>query len=267
MKKKTIGVLLLVASLGLSSCNLPQPPQTPAVPSPTSTLNGGMLTVTDTPSSPQSTQSTDGDSPCDNGYFPNDDGTTWTYSGQNSATGGYTRTDEVSNSTDDGFTTTTTLTKITYETEFTCTQAGIINLLAAGGWLSAFFSGPNGSVEVTPTMNTGITLPKEFKVGDTWDQYLAWNAASTKGNQNGSFNYHYTAMGLEVVTVPAGTFDAMRINATIDVELGTYQKMNGAYTVSTWWVKDVGPVKMEGSMDMPGLKFTDTLELESYDSP
>jgi hypothetical protein len=266
MAKKVL-VLSMVVILGLSSCNLPATPQTPPAPSPTSTQTGGMMAVTDTLPASQTTQAVDSGPLCDNDYFPNDDGNKWTYSGNNSATGDYTRTDEVTDSTDYGFTTTTTLTKVTYDTEFTCTEAGLINLLPAGGWLSAVFSGPSGTVEVTPTMNTGITLPKEFQPADTWDQYLAWNASSPKVNQNGSFNYHYTAMGSEVVTVPFGTFDAMRIDATIDVEMGTYQKMNGAYTTSVWWVQDIGPVKMEGSMDMPGLKFTDTLELVSYDSP
>jgi hypothetical protein len=216
---------------------------------------------------PRTTQVTDSSPLCDNDYFPSDDGTTWTYSGNNSQTGGYTRTDQVTNSTDYGFTITTTLTKVTYATEFTCTEAGLINLLPAGGWLSAIFSGPNGTVELTPTMNSGITLPKEFKPADAWNQYLAWNASGSGTNQNGSFNYHYTAMGPEVVTVPFGSFDAMRIDASIDLDMGTFQKMTGAYKTSVWWVQDIGPVKMEGSMDLPGLQFTDTLELASYDSP
>jgi hypothetical protein len=116
-------------------------------------------------------------------------------------------------------------------------------------------------------MNSGITLPKEFKPADAWNQYLAWNASSSETNQNGSFNYHYTAMEPEVVTVPFGSFDAMRIDATIDLDMGTFQKMTGANKTSVWWVQDIGPVKMEGSMDMSGLQFTDTLELVSYDSP
>jgi hypothetical protein len=73
-------------------------------------------------------------------------------------------------------------------------------------------------------------------------------------------------MGPEFVTVPFGTFDAMRIDASIDVEIG-YQKSNSTYTVSFWLVQDIGIVKMEGSMDMRGVEFTDTIELTSYDSP
>jgi hypothetical protein len=266
MAKKAL-ILSLVVTLVLSSCNLPATPQTPPAPSSTSTqVNGGMVAVTDTVPPPQTTEAADSHELCDNDYFPSDDDTTWTFSGSNSKTGDYTRTDQVTDSTDYGFIITTKLTKITYASEFTCTEAGLINLMPAMGQLSAIFSGPDGTVTVTPTMNSGITIPREFKPGDTWNQYFAWNASSPIGNENGSFNYHYTAMGPEVVTVPFGTFDAMRIDASIDVEIG-YQKSNSTYTVSFWMVQDIGIVKMEGSMDMRGVEFSDTIELVSYDSP
>jgi hypothetical protein len=266
MAKKVL-FLSMVVILALSSCNLPTSPQSPPVPSPTSTQTGGIIAVTDTVPPSQTTQGGDSSELCDNDYFPSDDDTTWTYSGDNSKTGDYTRSDQVTDSTDYGFTITTKLTKITYATEFTCTEAGLINLMPAMGQLSALFSGPDGTVTVTPTMNSGITIPREFKPGDTWNQYFAWNASSSIGNENGSFNYHYTAIGPEVVTVPFGTFDAMRIDASIDVEIGTFQKSTSTYTASFWLVQDIGLVKSEGSMEGPGLQFSDTIELVSYDSP
>lgn len=132
MAKKAL-IPLLVVILAFPSCNLPVSPQSPPVPSPTSTQSGGMFAVTDTVSPPQTTQTAESDELCDNDYFPSDDDTAWTFSGSNSKTGDYTRSDQVTDSTDYSFTITTKLTKITYATEFTCTEAGLINLMPAMG--------------------------------------------------------------------------------------------------------------------------------------
>jgi hypothetical protein len=74
-------------------------------------------------------------------------------------------------------------------------------------------------------------------------------------------------MDLEVVSVPAGNYDAMRIDMTIDVDINAPGKVTYTYTNSIWLVRDIGLVKSEGSSDQRGFEFTDVLELESFDSP
>jgi hypothetical protein len=183
--------------------------------------------------------------------------------------GNYTRVDQVTDSSDGGFTITTQLPDVTYTQEFTCTAAGLINLNPSSGDLTAMFSGPSGNVAVNRIFNSGITIPADLDsvIGDSWQQVFGWEAVSPEATNKGEFTYYFTAMGPEVVTVPLGTFDAMRIDARIEMEIGTYQKMYGTYTTSFWLVKDIGLVKSEGSLDMRGVEFTDTMELVSYDSP
>ena len=263
---KRFPALLLIFAVFVSSCNIIVP-QNPSIPSPTPTISNGMIVITDTAQFGPASTGEPGDSLCDNDYFPNDEDTAWTYSGNTSTTGSYTRTDTVTGSTDFGFTITTQLTKVTYAQEFNCAEAGLINLDSSTGDLIGIFSGPSGTVTVKRENKSGLTLPRELKPLDVWSQYITWDATGSKSSGQGSFNYHYSALGIEVVNVPYGTFDAMHINVVIDVELGAFQKMNGTYTADIWLVKDIGMVKSEGNMDMPGVKFTDSLELTSFDSP
>lgn len=262
---------LLILILALSSCNLPFPfPKLDSTPTPTATaLSGGMYASTAESTTQQAATPPSSDSLCDNDYFPSDDDTTWVFSGNNSKTGAYTRTDTVTASSDYGFTITTQLTKVNYTQEFTCTEAGLINLNPATGELTSMLSGPSGTVLVNRLYNSGITIPKDLdsQVGQLWQQVFRWEANSSDATNTGEFTYYFTAMGLEVVQVPLGTFDAMRIDANIEVEIGTFQKMSGTYKVSIWLVKNIGLVKSEGSMKMSGVDFNDSMELTSYDSP
>lgn len=201
---------------------------------------------------------------CDNDFFPSDDDATWVFKGNNSKTGAYSRTDTVTDSRGDGFTILTKLKDISYTQEFTCTEAGLINLEPAQGDFAALFSGPNGMIAVKREHNSGLTIPRDIVPESTWQQLLGWrinNPAST-----GSYTYYYTAMGLEVVTVPAGTFDAMRIDVTINAQVDTPGRMTWTYSNSIWLARDIGLVKSDGSSNLRGVEFTDTLELESYDS-
>ena len=263
--KKRLAYLATIVFLFLSACNINAPQQNSSTP--TTTATSAIIAITNTPPPGPTVTAEAGDSLCDNDYFPNDDDTAWTYAGNNSSTGSYTRTDTVTDSTDFGFTITTQLTKVTYTQEFLCTDAGLINLDSATGDLVGIFSGPSGTATVKRETKSGLTLPRNFDPLDIWNQYIAWDASGPKASGKGSFNYHFLAQGLEVVTVPYGSFDAMHLNVVIDVELGTFQKTNGTYTTDIWLVKDIGMIKSEGSMDMPGVKFSDSLELVSFDSP
>ncbi len=259
---------LMLISYTLSSCGLPAPSQ---IKSPTAspTPASVMVASTTTPQAQLTPTTETSGSPCDNDYFPSDDDATWTFAGNNSKTGDFTRTDTVTDSTDNGFTITTQLTKVSYTQEFTCTDAGLINLNPVSGELSSLLSGPSGTVVVNRNFASGITIPKDLAgaIGQSWQQVFGWEAINSDTSNKGEFTTYFTAMGLEVVHVPPGSFDAMRIDARIEIEIGTYQKTYGTYTTSIWLGKDVGLLKSEGSMKMPGVDFTDTLELISYDSP
>ena len=44
-----------------------------------------------------------------------------------------------------------------------------------------------------------------------------------------------------------GTFNALRVDATIRIEVSAFQIEAGTYTTSTWLAPDVGMVKSEGT--------------------
>lgn len=255
---------------GLSAVTTPTPTLVvePAA-SPTATLIALVASPTATPQPPAPTTVApdSGDELCDNDNFPSDDGATWVYAGDNSKTGTYTRTDVVTDSRDDGFTIHTKLTRVEYDQEYLCTDAGLIQLEAGLQDVIAQITGANGTVTVTRDHNEGLTLPRDLQPGATWSQFVAWRALSDSGTHTGSFNVQYTAMGVEVVTVPAGTFDAMHIHAVIDSDITSGTHVAWTYTVDLWFAPDTGLVRTEGASDLRGVEFTDTLELESYDAP
>lgn len=97
---------------------------------------------------------------------------------------------------------------------------------------------------------------------------LAGNSAEAQGNDKNHFN----ALGVESVTVPAGTFDALKIqiDTTLDIN-ASFQGISVPVTFSGsyiyWFVKDVGWVKANGTGSIEGKSFSETIELQSYNLP
>ena len=162
---------------------------------------------------------------------------------------------------------TTQLTRVNYTVEYNCTAAGLIALDAAQQLITAMLSGPDDSVTVRTLAHSGLTIPANIQPGNTWQQIIEWGAANSTTTSHGTFTFNYTALGLEAITVPLGSFDAMRINVEIQLEIGDTARMTGTYANSMWLVKDIGMIKSDGASHIPGVQFTDRLELESFDSP
>ncbi|NJD59976.1 MAG: hypothetical protein C3F13_04330 [Anaerolineales bacterium] len=242
----TVAVLTL-AILALSACNLPErqvspgeslAPSTPAVNQP-ATL-------------------------CSNQYFPNTTGTTWTYAGSNTVTGEYIRTDTVSSSSTDAFTVNTTLSSIPYSLTYSCSSAGLTAGDPVSQYAGALLSSPSVPVNVKLTSNSGLTLPANVAPGDTWQQTADFEATSQSLNINGRFVFDYTATGFENITVPFGTFDALRVDTTIRVEVSALHVVAGTYTTTSWLVPGVGTIKSEGTSHVSGIDFSDATQLTSY---
>jgi hypothetical protein len=258
---------MIALSLAIGSCT-PKATQEPnLVPTATGTGVPAMSAETVPDASAAATQEISSEELCDNDYMPSDDGAVWQFAGQNSKLGAYTRTDTVTDSRDDGFTITTELKDVTYAEEWTCTEAALIDLEPGQQTLAAAFCGPSGTVAVTREFNSGITLPRHIDPALSWQQVFGWRATSADVSSNGSFTYQFKAMGPEVVAVPFGSFDAMRINVEVELEMGGPTGMKGTYAQSMWFVQDVGLVKVEGESHIKGVEFTDSMELASYDSP
>jgi hypothetical protein len=131
-------------------------------------------------------------------------------------------------------------------------------------------------LDVQASNVNGVTFPSQIKPGDQWQHSLdiAGNATASgiQGTAKGSAQNNFTAVGMENVTVPAGTFDALKI------QVNTNLNMNVAYkglslpakftaTYTYWFVPNVGWVKASGTGDIAGTSFGETIELQSYNLP
>jgi len=132
--------------------------------------------------------------------------------------------------------------------------------------------------------STGVTIPVSISAGDIWSQTYEGTLGVKEydGVLDFTVTTNYSAAGKEEITVPAGTFKAIKVGSTIEsdfilktqgisVPLYTYNA-----TGTTWFVENIGPVKsttqgtIEGTGQMSGLlseEFSDTMELIEYSLP
>ena len=204
-RKSFIVVSILVLSiLTLSACNLPERQVN-------QDGSSSSITATNPEISPTAV------SICNNPYFPSQLGNTWQYSGSNTASGAYDRSDTVSRSSANSFGVDTTLAGITFGVNYSCSSAGLTANDPIQQYAGALLSNPDLPVNIKLTSVSGITLPANIVPGDTWQQTADFEASSQQVNMNGRFVMDYTAVGYENVTVPAGSFNAIRVDTTIRI--------------------------------------------------
>lgn len=257
MKTRNLwNVLALISfSLLLAACNLPAR-STAQTQTPTEMTNaqpGSNAAPTPTAVSA-----------CNNQYFPNKIGDSWDYSGNNTALGAYTRSDSITNANAENFTMQTNQSDVTYTVVYSCSPAGLTAADPVQQYAGVILSSPNTPVNVKLNSNSGITLPAKINPGDTWQQTAEWDASSKDINLNGTFVFNYTAVRYETITVPYGTFNALRVDGTIRIEVTGLKILAGTYTTTTWMVTDIGVVKSEGTSHVPGVDFTDSMELTKF---
>lgn len=213
-----------------------------------------------------------GEGQCANAYYPVREGATWSYTSTGSTSGNYSFTDTITSVRDDGFTLTSQFDNLTRTQEWACKPEGLVALQLGGGAVTA----QNLDLQVDTQNTTGVSYPNEITVGDEWDYSLDFTGKMTvsgvSGEAQGTDKNHFTAIGVESVTVPAGTFDAMKIlvDSSLDINV-TVQGLSvpvaftGSYNY--WFVQGVGWVKAEGTGSMAGQSFSETIELQSYNIP
>jgi hypothetical protein len=204
--------------------------------------------------------------PCDNAFIPVKAGAKWTYTGTNNVTSASKEVNTITDVGSDTFTVSVdTGDKVSWTETWTCTKAGLLQLQNNGGALSAMASGPDGTATVTTKSNTGITLPLNPKPGDTWTQTTEVEIKGSGVTVDAKSTSTYKAVGQESVTVPGGTFDAMRIDGTVNSVAtfadGKSMPVNG--TVSSWWVRGKGMVKAISSTS----SIDTEIDLQSYQIP
>jgi hypothetical protein len=267
-----IGVLLVI--LFLSACS------TPSV-SPTQTQSTATvpLTLTETAFAPTATL--EGSTPvveqglCTNLYYPVRQGATWTYKSTGGPAGEYSFTDTISSVRADGFTLSTQIGDLTRTQEWTCTTEGLA-ALQLGGAPAAMLNSQDIQLNLDIANTTGVTVPSQIIPGDQWQQTMDVEGNVTMMNEEaratGNAQMNFSAIGNESVTVPAGTFDALKVEVDVALNIdATYQGItlpvtfSGKYTY--WFAPNVGWVRASGTGNVLGSSFTDTAELQAYNIP
>lgn len=184
---------------------------------------------------------------CYHPYLPILDDTIWTYrtsdtEGEDSYTLSYDITGP------DSFVFVIAYPDLTVSAEWICTEEGLVRTNYA-----EFMMGATG-FEISDLSYTGVSFP----LPDVMVPGAAWqNSFSASGRLSGDFGESDVSMdmlmdnvieGAETITVPAGTFDTLRIvtnytmNNTMTIA-GITTPVSMQFTTTAWYAKDVGMVK------------------------
>ena len=236
----------------------------PSTPTPPFQLGTMAVSTTEPPTAPPPPTASEGEDECSHDYFPSDLGTTWEFVGTNSMLGGYQNTVAITVSADDGFIVSHELLdgSGTLLLAYSCTDEGLTLLDPFGQSSAAVVATSEGSATVTTLAQSGLTVPADLEGASTWQQYVEWEAQGGDGTAlRGETTFNYVSRGVEVVTVPFGTFEAIRI----DIEVRTTMKGQEVMACqnTTWVAADVGTIK--GEQSCGGID--DSMELLSFDSP
>jgi hypothetical protein len=267
---RIVGLLLLLTLLqacASSTETQPPPPQAET----TAPENAAPQGVTEEAPPPATDAPSSGTGQCANPYYPVREGATWSYQGTSSLTEPYTFTDTISSVRADGFTLTTEFDGLTRTQEWACKPEGILAIEMGGGLTT---SQTNLTVETQSA--SGVTFPAEIEAGDTWSHSIQFTGtmdiAGQSGEAEGSTQSDFTALGVESVAVPAGTFEAMKVQVQTTFEATVnFQGLSIPVTLTTttisWYAEGVGWLKSDSSGDFMGQAYTDTIELGSYSLP
>lgn len=248
--KVRLGCGLLLLSLTGMACG-----STSSTPAPATT---GSENPPSSPAPQGPTVSTN----CDNPWFPVVEGATSTWQVSSSA-GEAVRTATIKDVAANGFSVErkgelSSGREYTLVERWSCVPAGLVQYPT--GELVAVATGLNGEVTASVGENEGATLPRDIQPGDTWHQAFNGDVTGPESTTNWTVNYDFAAVGLEEVTVPAGTFTAMKLTNHISWPNSGIPEMDMAY----WFAEGVGLVKTVFSMNGEDLG---TSELVSFSLP
>ena len=212
---------------------------------------------------------------CANDYYPVVQGATWTYESTGGPAGDYKFTDTISSVKSDGFTLTSQFNDLTRTQEWGCKDEGLV-ALQLGGPAAATLNSQDMDFTFDVKKVDGITYPTEMNADQEWQHNLdfegkmeiAGEAATAAGNAQTNFK----VLGNESVKVPAGTFDAVKVQVNTNIVFtiqvsGIAVPASFSGTYAYWYAKGVGWVKAEGQGNITGTSFTETIELQKYNIP
>ncbi|MCS7055648.1 MAG: hypothetical protein NZM18_05680 [Thermoflexales bacterium] len=193
---------------------------------------------------------------CGNRYLPVAEGASWQYRLSGISSGTFTR--RITAVRPDGFDDQDTFDAGTTRTSsWACRNGDLIALTPSGG---ATVAAADMQADFTVESNEGISLPADPQPGQTWTQKIVYSGRQTVGDVTmESRNVAETscrAVGIEAVAVPAGTFEALRVNCktTVQISLSGGPAGMPGFTFegddARWYAPGVGLIKSSGSTNM-----------------
>lgn len=193
----------------------------------------------------------------DNAYYPLVQGASWTYQSE-----GMTYTQSVFEVSADSV-----MLRVQFADQdpidmtYQCDENGIL--------VSSFMDGLVEGMEFEILSQEGTSYPNHISVGDEWDEEIVMASTMTMEGMamttRTTVATHTRAVALESVTVPAGTFNALKLEGESDITnvtvmMGMEIPVSMSSTSQTWLVEGIGMVL---SVDEAGSR----VELVSYTIP
>ncbi len=268
---KVESLVALLFTLLLAACSSPAPALVPtATPQPIPTLAPATITpapsVTPTATAlPSATAAAFSLTPalapttvslCSNPFHPVSPSARWQYQATGFAsTTPATYTVTLSNIIDNSFVEHYAVDNTVFDVQWQCTSEGLRAAPVAN-----FLFGGQTPFRFDSVSSSGVTLPPadRWSTGSTWSStYDVRGQAQQNGvtvTGTGTVNIQDKVMDQEQVTVPAGTFQAWRVDSTVRISLtgssgGTSVPVVFSFKRSSWYAANVGLVKMVLNLD------------------
>jgi hypothetical protein len=256
------GVLIL----SMLACNFGTSPD-PYVPlPPQDNATNESAPVTEIPTDNTSNSS----GACTNPYLPVIAGATWNYKLTGPTPDTFTRS--ILSVEADGFTDQDIFSAgVSRQGKWKCDNGSLVALNPSNGG-SASINAENVSVDFQTTELSGVTLPATVNAGDAWTQTTTLEGTETINDMQipakNQFTNTCTAIGVESVTVEAGTFDALRVECQTVMNISVTVKDNPiltslTFTSTNFYAENIGLVKTVTT----GEGLDSTVELVSYNIP
>jgi hypothetical protein len=190
------------------------------------------------------------ESACDHPYFPLRTGSSWTYAMPDGtmtwSVGGASGSNDSAEATME-----VALSDVSMAVHWSCSSAGIVSY--DFGNLSVASLGEVASMEVVDSSGAWLPAPDLLVPGYSWpNSYTLVMHVSQEGfaaDLTMTVSETSTATGIETITVPAGTFEALRVDGTESVSMSGFMGEAVNMTVDTtyWYAKGVGVVRYSSS--------------------
>ena len=214
---------------------------------------------------------------CDNPLGPVKLGATWTYSSTTNNEGPAVFTTTITDVRPNGFSAVADLgDNIRVNQDWACMQDGLTIQSLDTGSASLSLDIEGIQVDLTTSDATGLILPAHLETGATWPYGLSIDGKVKQGdssaNVQGSISTAFEDVGSEPITVPAGSFNATKIQATSTIKVTADYlilklPITSVVTTTFWLAPGVGLVKSVESGDLMGTTLSSTTELQSYNIP